>query len=111
VRLRTKTGEDAPAKTGAVVTLAANQDGATRRLGGRGLGSWLTVGWLDSITHHNHALPLIPKTTSHHQVFRLDRRNLASSLHRMEMGEQNVTLKSLESLMKRLNCRITDIFE
>jgi DNA-binding Xre family transcriptional regulator len=35
----------------------------------------------------------------------------ASSLHRMEMGEQNVTLKSLESLMKRLNCRITDIFE
>ena len=35
----------------------------------------------------------------------------ASSLHRMELGEQNVTLKSLEGLMKRLNCRITDIFE
>jgi hypothetical protein len=34
VRLRTKTGEDAGAKLGAVVTLAANQDRATRRLGG-----------------------------------------------------------------------------
>jgi len=28
----------------------------------------------------------------------------------MELGEQNVTLRSLEHLMKRLNCRITDIF-
>jgi hypothetical protein len=111
VRLRTKTGEDGLGNTAAVLTLAANQDRATGRLGGRGSGSWLTVGSLDSITHHNHALPLIPKTTSHHQVFRPDRRLPASSLHRMEMGEQNVTLKSLESLLKRLNCRITDIFE
>jgi DNA-binding Xre family transcriptional regulator len=33
-----------------------------------------------------------------------------SSLHRMEMGEQNVTLKSLEHLLKRLKCNISDIF-
>lgn len=35
----------------------------------------------------------------------------SSSLHRMEMGEQNVTLKTLEQLLKRLNCRIVDVFE
>ena len=35
----------------------------------------------------------------------------SSSLHRMEMGEQNVTLKTLEQLLKRLNCRISDVFE
>jgi DNA-binding Xre family transcriptional regulator len=34
----------------------------------------------------------------------------SSSLHRMEMGEQNVTLKTLEFLLKRLKCRVTDIF-
>ena len=34
----------------------------------------------------------------------------SSSLHRMEMGEQNVTLKTLEQLQKRLNCRIADVF-
>ena len=34
----------------------------------------------------------------------------SSSLHRMEMGEQNVTLKTLEQLLKRLNCGIADVF-
>jgi len=34
----------------------------------------------------------------------------SSSLHRMEMGEQNVTLKTLEHLLKRLNCELNDIF-
>jgi DNA-binding Xre family transcriptional regulator len=34
-----------------------------------------------------------------------------SSLHRMEMGEQNVTLKTLDQLLKRLNCRLSDVFE
>lgn len=33
-----------------------------------------------------------------------------SSLHRMEMGTQNVTLKTLEQIMKRLNCTMADIF-
>jgi DNA-binding Xre family transcriptional regulator len=35
----------------------------------------------------------------------------ASSLHRMEMGEQNVTLKTLEHLIKRLKCRLDELFE
>lgn len=35
----------------------------------------------------------------------------SSSLHRMEMGEQNVTLKTLEQLLKRLKCRVSDVFE
>src|SRR5688572_24623207 len=34
----------------------------------------------------------------------------SSSLHRMEMGEQNVTLKTLEHLLRRFNCRLADIF-
>jgi len=34
----------------------------------------------------------------------------SSSLQRMEMGEQNVTLKTLEYLMKRLKCSVNDIF-
>jgi transcriptional regulator with XRE-family HTH domain len=34
----------------------------------------------------------------------------SSSLHRIEMGEQNVTLKTLEFLLKRLKCDVTDIF-
>jgi len=35
----------------------------------------------------------------------------SSSLHRMEMGEQNVTLKTLEYLLKRFKCRAGDIFD
>ena len=35
----------------------------------------------------------------------------SSSLHRMEMGEQNVTLITLEQLLKRLKCRVSDVFE
>ena len=35
----------------------------------------------------------------------------SSSLHRMELGEQNVTLKTLEHLLKRLHCKTADIFE
>jgi transcriptional regulator with XRE-family HTH domain len=34
----------------------------------------------------------------------------SSSLHRMEMGEQNVTLKTLEHLLKRLKCGMIDVF-
>lgn len=32
------------------------------------------------------------------------------SLHRIEMGEQNVTLTTLERLLKRLKCGVTDVF-
>jgi transcriptional regulator with XRE-family HTH domain len=35
----------------------------------------------------------------------------SSSLHRMEMGEQNVTLKTLEHILKRFNCDISDVFD
>jgi DNA-binding Xre family transcriptional regulator len=35
----------------------------------------------------------------------------SSSLHRMEMDEQNVTLKTLEHLLKRLNCTLSDVFD
>ena len=34
----------------------------------------------------------------------------SSSLHRMEMGEQNVKLTTLEHLLKRLKCAMTDVF-
>jgi len=34
----------------------------------------------------------------------------SSSLHRMELGEQNVTLQTLEHLLKRLKCAFTDVF-
>jgi DNA-binding Xre family transcriptional regulator len=34
----------------------------------------------------------------------------SSSLHRMEMGEQNVTLTTLERLLKRLKCSAADVF-
>jgi len=33
-----------------------------------------------------------------------------SSLNRMEQGEQNVSLKTLEVLCKRLKCDIADLF-
>lgn len=35
----------------------------------------------------------------------------SSSLHRMELGEQNVTLKTLEHLLKRLKCSFADVFD
>jgi len=35
----------------------------------------------------------------------------ASSLQRMELGQQNVTVATLEFLLKRFKCRITDIFD
>jgi DNA-binding Xre family transcriptional regulator len=35
----------------------------------------------------------------------------SSSLHRMEMGEQNVTLTTLERLLKRLKCSAGDVFD
>jgi transcriptional regulator with XRE-family HTH domain len=35
----------------------------------------------------------------------------SSSLQRMEMGEQNVTLKTLELLLKRLKCGISEVFD
>jgi transcriptional regulator with XRE-family HTH domain len=34
----------------------------------------------------------------------------SSSLHRMEMGEQNVTLKTLEVLLKRLKVDVAEVF-
>ncbi len=34
-----------------------------------------------------------------------------STLHRMEMAEQNVTLKTLEQICSRLKCKVSDIFE
>jgi DNA-binding Xre family transcriptional regulator len=33
-----------------------------------------------------------------------------STLQRMEMGEQNVTLKTLEQIVDRLKCELSDIF-
>jgi DNA-binding Xre family transcriptional regulator len=33
-----------------------------------------------------------------------------TSLNRIEMGEQNVTLATLELLCKRLKCRLGDLF-
>ncbi len=33
-----------------------------------------------------------------------------STLHRMEMAEQNVTLKTLEHITQRLKCKVSDIF-
>ncbi len=35
----------------------------------------------------------------------------SSSLHRMELGQQNVTLKTLEHLRKRFKCSVSDIFD
>lgn len=34
----------------------------------------------------------------------------SSSLHRMEMGDQNPTLTTLERLVKRLKCNVADVF-
>jgi DNA-binding Xre family transcriptional regulator len=34
-----------------------------------------------------------------------------STLHRLEMGTQNVTLKTLEHLSDRSRCKISDLFE
>jgi transcriptional regulator with XRE-family HTH domain len=33
-----------------------------------------------------------------------------STLHRLEMGEQNVTLKPLEHLSDRFHCKISELF-
>jgi DNA-binding Xre family transcriptional regulator len=35
----------------------------------------------------------------------------SASLHRMEMGQQNVTLKTLEHILKRFKCQAGDIFD
>ncbi|HZL78136.1 MAG TPA: helix-turn-helix transcriptional regulator [Candidatus Limnocylindrales bacterium] len=35
----------------------------------------------------------------------------SASLHRMEMGGQNVTLKTLEHILKRFKCSMSDIFD
>ena len=34
----------------------------------------------------------------------------ASSLHRLELCQQSITLRSLQQIMKRLNCRLSDVF-
>ncbi len=33
-----------------------------------------------------------------------------STLHRMELGEQNVTLKTLEQICDRLKCKVSEMF-
>ena len=33
-----------------------------------------------------------------------------STLQRLEIGDQNLTLKSLERIVNRLNCEVADIF-
>lgn len=33
-----------------------------------------------------------------------------STLHRLEMGEQNVTLKTLEHLADRFHCKLSEMF-
>ena len=33
-----------------------------------------------------------------------------STLHRLELAEQNVTLKTLEQICSRLKCRVADVF-
>ena len=35
----------------------------------------------------------------------------ASTLHRMELGEQNVTLQTLEQICDRLKCGVADLFD
>jgi len=34
-----------------------------------------------------------------------------STLHRLEMADQNITLKTLEQLCTRFKCSISDLFE
>ena len=34
-----------------------------------------------------------------------------STLHRLELGEQNITLNTLEQLSDRLKCSVADLFE
>jgi DNA-binding Xre family transcriptional regulator len=34
----------------------------------------------------------------------------ASTLHRMELGQQNVTLRTLEQICGRLKCSVSDVF-
>jgi DNA-binding Xre family transcriptional regulator len=34
----------------------------------------------------------------------------SSSLQRLEMAEQNITIDSLEKLVRQLKCRVSDIF-
>jgi transcriptional regulator with XRE-family HTH domain len=34
-----------------------------------------------------------------------------STLHRLESGEQSITLGKLEQIMRRLKCDLSDIFE
>jgi DNA-binding Xre family transcriptional regulator len=33
-----------------------------------------------------------------------------STLHRLDLGEQNVTLKTLEQICDRLKCKISEVF-
>ena len=34
-----------------------------------------------------------------------------ATLHRLEMGQQNVTLKTIELITQRLKCKVSDLFE
>jgi DNA-binding Xre family transcriptional regulator len=83
------------------------------------LTSWTNIGW--GFTSTNSAL--VFQDTNAASFLRKRRGDLTfkqfsrkigisdSTLHRMEMAEQNVTLKTLEQICSRLKCRVTDIFE
>jgi len=45
------------------------------------------------------------------QAFARKLRISTSSLQRLELGEQNVTLKTLSHLLKRLKCGMSDVFD
>ena len=34
----------------------------------------------------------------------------SSTLHRLELCQQSITLRSLQQIMRRLKCKLTDIF-
>jgi DNA-binding Xre family transcriptional regulator len=34
----------------------------------------------------------------------------SSTLHRLELCQQSITLRSLQQIMRRLRCKLTDIF-
>jgi len=34
-----------------------------------------------------------------------------STLYRLEMGEQSITLRRLQQIMNRLSCKLSDIFQ
>jgi DNA-binding Xre family transcriptional regulator len=63
------------------------------------------------IDHRQHQISLVMEPRSHtYQQFSRKMGISDSTLHRLEMGEQNVTLKTLEHLSDRLHCKISELF-